>query len=73
MTMGASAVQICPLKTGNLAPILMAAYCAGGPDLEDLKQRYPGADLGKPFRRGFERGRNYVQQLCNQSRHSSDQ
>jgi hypothetical protein len=35
-------------------------------DIEDLQRRYPHTDFEKPFRRGFERGRNYYQRLCDQ-------
>jgi hypothetical protein len=33
--------------------------------LEELQQRYPKSDLEEPFRRGYERGRAYYQDLCN--------
>jgi len=33
-------------------------------DLEEVQRRYPGTDVEEPFRRGFERGRNYSQELC---------
>jgi hypothetical protein len=34
-------------------------------DLEELQRRYPGVNVEEPFRRGFERGRDYDQRLCN--------
>jgi hypothetical protein len=42
-------------------------------DLEDLRGHYPGSDVEKPFRRGFERGRDYNQRLCDQSSQPADQ
>jgi hypothetical protein len=33
--------------------------------LEDVKQRYPNDNVEEPFRRGYERGRDYYQSLCN--------
>lgn len=36
--------------------------------IEDLQQRYPGREIAKPFSRGYERGRNYYQHLCDESR-----
>lgn len=36
-------------------------------DIEELQQRYPGVAAEEPFRRGFERGRDYYQGLCNQA------
>lgn len=33
--------------------------------LEDVQREYPGASVEKPFTRGYERGRNYYQGLCN--------
>ena len=35
-------------------------------DIEELSRQYPGVDVEEPFRRGFERGRNYYQGLCNE-------
>ena len=34
--------------------------------LEDVQRRYPGADVEEPFTRGYRRGREYYQQLCDQ-------
>ena len=34
-------------------------------DLEEVKREYPGVDVEPPFRRGFERGREYYQGLRN--------
>jgi len=36
--------------------------------LEEVKQQYPREDVDEPFTRGYERGRDYYQQLCNQSK-----
>jgi hypothetical protein len=35
--------------------------------LEDVKQQHPGQDVEEPFLRGYERGRDYYQQLCDQN------
>jgi hypothetical protein len=35
--------------------------------IEDIERAYPGMDAGEPFRKGYERGRDYYQQLCNES------
>jgi hypothetical protein len=37
-------------------------------EIEDLERRYPGADVAEPFRQGYERGRDYYQRLCNESK-----
>jgi hypothetical protein len=36
--------------------------------IEDLKDQYPGASVEGPFRRGYERGRDYYQRLCDDSK-----
>ena len=36
--------------------------------LEELQQEYPGIDLADPFTRGYRRGRDYYQRLCDQSK-----
>ena len=36
--------------------------------LEELEQQYPGRDVAQPFTRGYERGRDYYQHLCDESR-----
>jgi hypothetical protein len=36
--------------------------------LEDLQHRYPGVDLADPFTRGYQRGREYYQRLCDESK-----
>jgi hypothetical protein len=36
--------------------------------IEELEQQYPGREVAEPFSRGYERGRNYYQQLCDESR-----
>jgi hypothetical protein len=37
-------------------------------NLEDLQRQYPGVDVAEPFTRGYERGRNYYQHLCEESK-----
>ena len=36
--------------------------------IEDIDREYPGMNAGEPFRKGYERGRDYYQQLCNESK-----
>lgn len=36
--------------------------------IEDLEREYPEADVAEPFRRGYERGRDYYQRLCDESK-----
>jgi hypothetical protein len=36
--------------------------------LEEIKEQYPGADVEESFIKGYERGRDYYQQLCQQSK-----
>jgi hypothetical protein len=36
--------------------------------IEELEGQHPGVDVAEPFRRGYERGRDYYQQLCNESK-----
>jgi hypothetical protein len=36
--------------------------------IEDLQRQYPGIDVAEPFRKGYERGRDYYQQLCGESK-----
>jgi len=36
--------------------------------LEDVQRRYPGADVEEPFTRGYQRGREHYQQLCDETR-----
>jgi hypothetical protein len=36
--------------------------------IEDIERGYPGMDAGEPFRKGYERGRDYYQQLCDESK-----
>jgi hypothetical protein len=36
--------------------------------IEDLERQYPNTDVAEPFTRGYERGRDYYQQRCNDSR-----
>jgi hypothetical protein len=35
--------------------------------IEDLERKYPGAEVAEAFQRGYERGRDYYQHLCNES------
>src|SRR5215469_6269768 len=37
-------------------------------DLEDLQRQYPGLEVAEPFTRGFQRGREHYQHLCEQSK-----
>jgi hypothetical protein len=32
--------------------------------IEDLERQYPGVNVAEPFTRGYERGRDYYQELC---------
>jgi hypothetical protein len=36
--------------------------------IEDLERQYPEVKPAEPFRRGYERGRDYYQQLCDERR-----
>ncbi len=36
--------------------------------LEDVKRKYPDADVEEPFTRGYQRGREHYQQLCDETR-----
>jgi len=36
--------------------------------LEEVKQQNPGQDVDEPFTQGYERGRDYYQQLCDRSK-----
>ncbi len=36
--------------------------------IEDLERQNPGEEVEEPFRRGYERGRDYYQRLCNESK-----
>jgi len=36
--------------------------------IEDIEREYPDMNAGEPFRKGYERGRDYYQQLCNESK-----
>ncbi len=42
----------------------IASEMAG--DLEELRQQYPGTAIEEPFARGFQRGREYYQRLCDE-------
>jgi len=35
--------------------------------LEDVKRKYPGADVEEPFLQGYRRGREHYQQLCDEN------
>lgn len=39
--------------------------------LEDVKQQYPGAKVEEPFLRGYQRGRDHYQQLCDEQRQAA--
>lgn len=39
--------------------------------LDDVKQRYPGADVEEPFLHGYQRGREHYQQLCDENREAA--
>jgi hypothetical protein len=36
--------------------------------IEELEEQYPGAEVAEPFQRGYERGRDYYQRLCDESK-----
>jgi hypothetical protein len=36
--------------------------------LEDLQRQYPGVDVDEPYTRGYQRGREYYQHLCEESK-----
>jgi hypothetical protein len=36
--------------------------------LEDVQARYPGKDVEEPFTRGYQRGREHYQQLCDENK-----
>jgi hypothetical protein len=36
-------------------------------EIEELERQHPGVNVAEPFTRGYERGRDYYQQLCSQS------
>jgi len=36
--------------------------------LEDVEHRFPGEDVEEPFTRGYQRGREHYQQLCDENR-----
>jgi hypothetical protein len=35
---------------------------------EEIERQYPGVNAAEPFRKGYRRGRDYYQQLCNESK-----
>jgi len=37
-------------------------------DVEDLEQKHPGAAVSEAYTRGYQRGRDYYQQLCNEKK-----
>ena len=37
-------------------------------NLEDLQQQYPGHDVSEAYTEGYQRGREYYQKICNQSK-----
>jgi hypothetical protein len=36
--------------------------------LEEVQRQYPDSNVAEPFTKGYERGRDYYQQLCNESK-----
>ncbi len=36
--------------------------------MEELERQYPGAEATEPFQEGYERGRDYYQQLCSEAK-----
>jgi hypothetical protein len=36
--------------------------------LEDLQRQYPGVNVAGPYTRGYQRGRDYYQRLCEESK-----
>jgi len=36
--------------------------------IEDLERQYPGVNVAEPFTRGYERGRDYYQELCSKQK-----
>ncbi len=36
--------------------------------LEDVQREHPGADVEEPFTRGYQRGREYYQRLCDEKK-----
>lgn len=36
--------------------------------IEEVEQQYPGKQASEPFRKGYERGRDYYQQLCDDAK-----
>jgi hypothetical protein len=39
--------------------------------LEDVQQRFPGKDVEEPFTRGYQRGREHYQQLCDENKEAA--
>lgn len=37
-------------------------------DLEEIQRQFPGAEVEEPFTRGYQRGREYYQRLCDESK-----
>lgn len=37
-------------------------------DLEELQRKYPGVEVEESFTRGYQRGREYYQRLCDEGR-----
>jgi hypothetical protein len=46
-------------------PSLAPDYCVR---VEELEREYPGVDVEAPFTRGYQRGREYYQHLCDESK-----
>jgi hypothetical protein len=39
--------------------------------LEDVQRENPGANVEEPFTRGYQRGREHYQQLCNETKQAA--
>ena len=37
-------------------------------ELEELEHQYPNVEFAEPFTRGYQRGREYYQHLCEESK-----
>jgi len=40
-------------------------------DLEDVQRRFPGKNVEEPFTRGYQRGREHYQQLCDENKRAA--
>jgi hypothetical protein len=39
--------------------------------LEDVQRQYPGAKVEEPFTRGYQRGREHYQHLCDETKNAA--